>query len=107
MNALKRQSSSGGVPANYIAEDQANYFVQSMLCFATAYPCESGFSSLSYLKNKYGSGLQPETDMALCPTVTSSVLEQRNREALCLSPGSVLSLGGLFHFYSTSFILLK
>lgn len=41
------------------------------LPFATTYLCESGFSSLAYLKSKYRSRLQPESDMAV--RLTSSI----------------------------------
>uniref|UniRef100_A0A3B4VDX5 HAT C-terminal dimerisation domain-containing protein n=1 Tax=Seriola dumerili TaxID=41447 RepID=A0A3B4VDX5_SERDU len=40
--------------------------VNSLLPFATTYLCESGFSTLAYLKNKYRSRLKPESDMRLC-----------------------------------------
>uniref|UniRef100_A0A3Q2NXH9 HAT C-terminal dimerisation domain-containing protein n=1 Tax=Fundulus heteroclitus TaxID=8078 RepID=A0A3Q2NXH9_FUNHE len=44
--------------------------MMSLLPFATTYLCESGFSSLTYLKNKYRSRLQPEADMTLCLTTS-------------------------------------
>uniref|UniRef100_A0A8C4ESG1 HAT C-terminal dimerisation domain-containing protein n=1 Tax=Dicentrarchus labrax TaxID=13489 RepID=A0A8C4ESG1_DICLA len=44
--------------------------MMSLLSFATTYLCESGFSSLTYLKNKYRSRLQPEADMTLCLTTS-------------------------------------
>uniref|UniRef100_A0A8C5GFF6 Uncharacterized protein n=1 Tax=Gouania willdenowi TaxID=441366 RepID=A0A8C5GFF6_GOUWI len=46
--------------------------MMSLLPFATTYLCESGFSSLTYLKNKYRSRLQPEADMTLCLTTSIS-----------------------------------
>ena len=45
--------------------------MMGLLPFATTYLCESGFSSLIYLKNKYRSRLQPEGDVTLC--LTSSI----------------------------------
>ena len=44
--------------------------MRSLLPFATTYLCESGFSSLAYLKSKYRSRLQPEAAMALCLTTS-------------------------------------
>lgn len=44
--------------------------MMSLLPFATTYLCESGFSSLTYLKNKYRSRLQPEADLTLCLTTS-------------------------------------
>ena len=41
-----------------------------LLPFATTYLCESGFSSLNYMKNKYRSRLQPEADLTLCLTTS-------------------------------------
>ncbi|MBN3299393.1 SCND3 protein, partial [Amia calva] len=45
--------------------------MRSLLCFAMTYLCESGFSTLTYLKSKYRSRLQPEADMALCLTTSN------------------------------------
>lgn len=44
--------------------------MMSLLPFATTYLYESGFSSLTYLNNKYRSRLHPETDMTLCLTTS-------------------------------------
>ena len=44
--------------------------MMSPLPFATTCHCESGFSSLTYLKNKYTSRLQPEANMTLCLTTS-------------------------------------
>ena len=44
--------------------------MRSLLPFATTYLCESRFFSLTYLKNKYRSRLQPEADMTLCLTAS-------------------------------------
>ncbi|XP_042559411.1 zinc finger BED domain-containing protein 5-like [Clupea harengus] len=40
--------------------------MRSLLPFATTHLCESGFSSLVYLKSEYSSRLKPEADLALC-----------------------------------------
>ena len=44
--------------------------MMSLFPSATTYLCEGGFSSLTYLKNKYRSRLQPEADMTLCLTTS-------------------------------------
>ncbi|XP_073711553.1 zinc finger MYM-type protein 6-like [Misgurnus anguillicaudatus] len=50
--------------------------MMSLLPFATTYLCESAFSSLSYLKSKYRSKLQPESDMMLCLTSISPRIDR-------------------------------
>lgn len=46
--------------------------VRCLLPFPTTYLCESRFSTLAYLKNKYRARLEPENDMrlSLCTTIS-------------------------------------
>ena len=63
--------------------------MKSLLPFATIYLCESGFSSLAYLKNKYRSRLLP--DMALC--LTTSICPRIDK--LCATHQGLTKVGAV------------
>lgn len=56
--------------------DLTSKAMKCLLPFATTYLCESAFSSLTYLKNRYRSRLQPENDLRLSLSAISQRTDQ-------------------------------
>ena len=61
--------------------------MKCLLPFATTYLCESGFSTLAYLKNKYRARLAPENDMRL--SLSKTILPRLDR--LCATHHAQIS----------------